>query len=128
MSGAGEALAGLARSALRSVAGLNGVHDGLPVQASLPFARIDLGEARDWGWKGGEGRELRLGLTVRDDAERAERVRGLLADCEAALLALSGTGGGWRVVSVALLRSGLRQKKAGEWTGVVEVRVRMEAG
>ena len=125
MTGAGEVLADRALTALAAVEGLNGAYDGLPAQASLPYAVIEIGPESDWGWKGGEGRELRLTATVHDDGERPGRLRVLMEAAEAALLGLGGDGG-WRVVNVVPVRRRTMQKRAGQWAGLIEVRVRME--
>ncbi len=125
MTGAGETLAARAIVALNAIPGLNGAFDGLPVRATVPYAAIEIGPESDWGWKGGEGRELRLTATVHDGGEPPERLRRLMSAAEAALLGLSGDDE-WRVVNVALARRRTTQKRPGAWTGVVEVRVRME--
>lgn len=125
MASASEVLASRALAALAAIEGMNGAYDGLPARASLPYAAIEIGPESDWGWKGGEGRELRLSVTVHDGDERPGRLRGLMGAVEVALLGLGG-GDGWRVVNVVLVRRRTGQKKAGEWAGVVEVRVRME--
>ena len=127
MAGASEALAGRAIAALNAVEGLNHAYDGLPARSSLPYAAIEIGPESDWGWKGGEGRELRLVATVHDGGERPERLRRLMTGVEGALLGLGGAAAGWRIVNVVLVRRRTAQKKAGSWTGSVEVRVRMEA-
>ena len=125
MTEAGEVLAGRALAALAAIEGLNGAYDGLPARASLPYAVIETGPESDWGWKGGEGRERRRAATVQDGGERPERLRALIGAIEATLLGLSG-GDEWRVVNVVLVRRRTTQKRAGEWTGLAEVRVRME--
>ena len=98
----------------------------LPLKASLPYATIETGPESDWSWKGGEGREIRLAVTIRDAGERPARLRGLMAAAEAALLGLGGASGGWRIVNAVLVRVRTAQKRAGEWAGTIEVRVRME--
>jgi len=126
MASPSEALAAAARAALASVKGLNGVFDGLPVKASLPYAVIETGPESDWSWKSGEGREIRLSIALRDAGERPARLRVLMAEAETALLGLSGVSAGWRIVNTVLVRVRTAQKRAGEWSGTVEVRVRME--
>lgn len=126
MVSASEALARAARDALAVVPGLNGAYDGMPLKASLPFAAIEIGPETDWGWKGGEGREIRLAATIRDGGERPARLRALMAATEAALVGLRGTVEGWRIVNVRMFRARMAQKRAGEWTGIVEARVRIE--
>ena len=127
MAGASEALAARAIEALGAVEGLTGAYDGLPARSSPPYAAIETGPESDWSWKGGEGRELRLAATLHDAGERPERLRRLMTEAEGALLGLGGAGSGWRVVNAVLVRRRTTQKRAGEWTGVIEVRVRMEA-
>ncbi len=127
-AGASEMLAESALAALRGVSGLNGAYDGVPVKASLPHAMIEIGAEGDWSWKGGEGREIRLVATVRDGGERSGRLRRLMGGAEAALLAMSDVGAGWRVVNMVTLRVRTGQKRAGEWAGTIEMRVRMERG
>ena len=126
MTSASEALAALAREALAGLSGLNGVYDGAPIKASLPYAAIEIGPESDWSWKGGAGRELRLAATIRDAGERPTRLRTLMAAAEAALLTLGGAAGGWRIVNAVTERVRTAQKRARDWSGVVEVRVRME--
>jgi hypothetical protein len=125
-TGAGEALVAAALGALGGLSGLNGAYDGAPVKASLPYATIELGAESDWSWKGGGGRELRLAVTVRDGGERPGRLRRLLGEAEAAILRINDIGAGWRVVNMVTLRVRTGQKRAGEWIGTIEVRVRME--
>lgn len=126
MTGASEALAAAVLTALAEVRGLNGAYDGVPLQATLPYAAIELRPERDWSWKGGEGREVRVAVTIRDDGERPGRLRRLMGEAEAEVIGLGGTRDGWRIVSAAMLRVTTQQKRAGERTGMVEVRVRME--
>ncbi|MGQ0660227.1 tail completion protein gp17 [Sphingosinicella sp.] len=126
MTSASEALAAAALGALAGTVGLNGAYEGVPVKASLPYAAIELGPESDWGWKGGEGREVRLAVTIRDAGERPGRLRRLMAAAEVALLGLDGAVEGWRIVNVVTSRTRTAQKRAGEWTGMIEVRVRME--
>lgn len=123
---ASEVLAAAALAVLGRVGELNGAYDGVPVKASLPHATIALGPESDWSWKGGEGREVRLTATVRDAGEMATRLRKLMAAVEMALLGMSAAAAGWRIVNAATLRTRTAQKRAGEWSGVIEMRVRME--
>ena len=126
MASANEALAAAARGALAGVGGLNGAYDGAPLTASLPYATIELGPEKDWSWKDGEGREIRLAVTVRDGGERPARLRALMAEVEAALTGLGGGIEGWRIVNVVLVGGRTAQKRKAEWAGFVEVKVRME--
>lgn len=127
MSGvsASETLVAAAVAALGEVEGLNGAYDGLPVKASLPYAVIAIGQERDWGWKGGDAREIRMTLTIRDASERPVRLRTLMAEAERALCDMSAPHD-WRVVNVVTLQVSTAQKRAGEWTARIELRIRME--
>ncbi|MGE0180214.1 MAG: DUF3168 domain-containing protein [Sphingomonas sp.] len=126
MAGAGEMLAAWAVAALGRIDGLNGAYDGVPERASLPYAAIEIGPEADWSWKSGAGREIRLTATVHDGGERPARLRALMEAVEAALLGLEGADG-WRVVNAVLARRRTAQKRTGAWSGMVEMRVRMEA-
>ena len=56
-----------------------------------------------------------------------ERLRGLAAVAEGAVLSAPGVLAGWRMVSVVFVRSGVLREGDG-WVGAVEFRVRMLAG
>ncbi len=126
-----------ALSALRTIDGL-GAYEGPPVQAAFPHAIADAGAESDWSHKSGPGREVRLAVTIRDKGERPARLRRLAVDAETALSAVSGSVGGWRIVSLAFLRSRTvaEARAAGGgshpqgWATVIEYRARMlsEAG
>jgi hypothetical protein len=125
MSGAGEALAAAATAALAGVTGLNGVYEGPPVQAAFPHARIEAGPESDWSHKSGEGRELRLAVTFHDQGERPARLRQLMAAAEAAIAALDGDLGGWRLVTLVFLRSRMLREPGAAWAGAIEWRARL---
>ncbi len=125
MSGAGEALATAAAAALGGVAGLNGVYDGPPLQAAFPYALVEAGPESDWSHKSGEGRELRLAVTIRDKGERPARLRALMAIAEAALGGIPVELGGWRLVNLVFLRSRMLRSNDAAWSGVAEFRARM---
>lgn len=125
MSGAGETLAAAARAALDAVAGLNGVYEGPPVQAAFPYARVDAGPESDWSHKSGEGRELRLAVTIRDQGERPSRLRALMGEAEAAIAMLDGDLGEWRLVTLVFLRSQVLREPGAAWAGAIDWRARM---
>ena len=132
MSGAGASamLQAQAAAALAGIAGL-AVYRGPPVQAAAPYAAIGIGPERDWGWKGGEGRELRLAVTLHDRGESPARLLAIAAAAEAALAGIDGEADGWRTVSLAFVRAELVPPKRGSpdglWVRVLEYRVRMVA-
>jgi hypothetical protein len=124
---ASETLQAALVAALRAGTGL-AVYDAAPAQAVFPYALVECGPESDWGHKSGKGRELKVGVTVRDAGERPVRLLGLMNEVEAALEA-PPTAEGWQVVTFAWLRSrSLREGRSPgpvEWTGVAEYRARM---
>lgn len=125
MSGAGETLVAAAMAALDGAAGIGTVHDGAPLQAVLPYALVECGPESDWSHKTGEGRELRLAVTVRDGGERPRRLRALMSGAEAAIEELPAELDGWRLVSLSFMRSRTVAEGRGKWAGVSEYRARM---
>lgn len=124
MSGAGQELQQTAIAKLRSVAGL-GVFTLAPVQSSFPFATVDAGLESDWSYKGGEGREVRLAITIRDKGERPDRLQRLTGDAEAALRGLGPATQSWSIVSFRFLRSRTVREARQGWAAVIEYRARM---
>lgn len=125
MTGAGAALAAAVTAALGEVAGLNGAYDGPPLQAAFPYAIVDAGAESDWSHKSGEGRELRLAVTIRDQGERPARLRALIGAAEAAIGAVAGDFDGWRLVTLVFLRSRMLRAPGAGWTAAVDYRARM---
>lgn len=121
---ASERLQAAAMAALRAIDGI-GVFDGPPVQASFPYALVEIGPELDWSHKSGAGREIRIAATIFDQSERPARARRLAGEAEAALAAIGGDIGGWRVVTMHFLRSALVRAPRGPWAGVVEFRARL---
>lgn len=127
LPGAGEALAESAAKAVGAVGGLNHVFDGRSLQAAFPYALVEAGPETDWSHKSGEGREVRLSVTVRDKGEHSSRLRGLMRSAEAAVSDSPRELPGWNVVSLQFLRSRTVAAQAGEWSGIIEFRARMLA-
>ncbi len=127
MPGAGEALADSAAKAVGTVRGLNHAFNGRPLQAAFPYALVETGPETDWSHKSGEGREVRLSVTVRDKGEHSVRLRGLMRGAEAAVSNSPRTLPGWNVVGLQFLRSRTVAAQAGEWSGIIEFRARMLA-
>lgn len=125
MTGAGEALGAAARAALGALAALNGAYDGPPFRAAVPYAVVEAGPETDWSHKSGEGRELRLTVTINDQGERPDRARALLVAAEAAVAAIGPDLVGWRLVTLAFLRSRLLRSNDAAWIATVEFRARM---
>ena len=104
---------------------LNRVGDGPAAKATVPFAVLGDAIATDWGTKDMAGRELRVSLTIRDAGDSSARVQALAAGAEAAVAALAPDLDGWRVVSVALVRSAVLAEAPGRWAAAIDWRVRM---
>ncbi|MDV3166708.1 MAG: DUF3168 domain-containing protein ['Waltheria sp.' little leaf phytoplasma] len=121
------ALATLLRADPVLRATLNGVFDGPAVRATPPFAEIGEATSGDWGTKDRVGRELRLAVILRDATETSARIAALAAAVEAAVPGLPRDLVGWRVASVAFLRSRIAGEGPGRWIAAVEFRVRMLA-
>ena len=124
MSGAGQEVQTAAITALKSVAGL-GVFTLAPVQSAFPFATVDAGLETDWSHKGGEGREVRLAITIRDESERPDRLHRLAGDAEAALRGLGPATPSWSIVSFRFMRSRTVREARQGWAAVIEYRARM---
>jgi len=125
MISAGEALIAAVTAALGEVAGLNGVYDGPPLQAAFPYAVVDAGPESDWSHKSGEGRELRLAVTIRDQGERPARLRALMRAAEDAIGGLESGFDGWRLVTMVFLRSQMLRSNDATWTAALDYRARL---
>jgi hypothetical protein len=125
MSGAGQALTDAALAALRSVEGLNQVHDGPPLTAAFPYAYVEAGPESDWSHKSGEGRELRLAILVRDKSERPTRIRAIAAAMEDAATGIGPDLAGWRLVTLRFLRASMLRENGAAWTAAIEYRARL---
>ena len=125
MTGAGQALADAALAALRDVEGLNGVYDGPPLSASIPYATVETGPESDWSHKSGEGRELRLSILIHDKGERPARLREIVVAVEAAVAEIGPDLAGWRLVNLVYLRGSMLRSKDAAWTAAIEYRARL---
>lgn len=126
MTGAGEVLTAAAIARLARIRVLAGVHEGAPIQAARPYATVETGPEVDWSHKTGLGREVRLAVTVRDQGERPERLRMLLAAAEAEMSDLAPASG-WTIVTLSFLRSRIVAEGRTGWAGVLDYRARMLA-
>ena len=110
---------------LRDVPGLSQVSDGIPLQAGDAAAVVEAGPETDWGFKGGEGAEVRVAILVTCRGETPERAR-LLAERTRAAVAMIGPDlAGWTLVGMTMLRSRVLREVGTKWTAVVEYRARM---
>lgn len=125
MSGAGQVLAEAAINALQAIEGLNGIYDGPPLTAAFPHALVEAGPESDWSHKSGEGRELRLSILVRDKGERPARLRGLVADIEAAVVEIGPDLAGWRLVNLVFVREAMLRETGAAWSAAIDYRARL---
>jgi hypothetical protein len=129
MSGAGEALQAAALARLATVPALGRVYPGSPLQGATPYATVEAGAEADWSHKSGEGREVRLALSLRDAGESPGRIRSLMAAAEAAIQTVADVPG-WQLVCLSYLRSRLVRGGTGReaaWTALIEYRARLLA-
>ena len=103
---------------------INRVHDGPPAKASPPYVMLGEVTGGDWGTKTADGRELRVTVTVVDAGETSARVAGILPLVEAAVRRCV-VPAGWQAGSVVLSRSRLVAARAGEWSALMEFRLRL---
>lgn len=110
----------------------NAVAEGEAARVTAPYVRLrDVAES-DWGTKDAAGREVRVGVTVRDAGEGAGRAQEIADAAEAAVAGMPSDLGGWRVASLVLVRRVTldegRGDGAGRWAVMVDWRVRVLAG
>lgn len=110
---------------LRAEVPVTRVFESAGAKGTVPYLCLREWSAGDWGTKDRAGRELRVGLVVRDEGESGARAEALAAQAEAALLSLPRDQPGWRVVTVVPVRSVLIGEGAGRWAALIDVRVRM---
>ena len=129
MSGAEGTVRGGIAAALRGnatlVGVLNGVFEGPAVRASAPYAEVAEALASDWSTKDARGRELRVAVMLRDVGERPERLAGLVDAAERAIEEMPRELDGWRVASLAFVRSRTAGDGPGRWLAALEYRVRV---
>jgi hypothetical protein len=105
---------------------INGVFDSPPQRAIRPFAVIEDALLVDWSTKDMIGREGRLAVGLFEAGEDRTRLRALADEIAAAIPQLpSELGEGWRIASLAFLRSRIFREGPGLCAAVVEFRVRM---
>ncbi|WP_097091127.1 DUF3168 domain-containing protein [Novosphingobium sp. Chol11] len=105
--------------------GLNGLFDGQPVRASVPYAVVGECIASDWGAKDVDGRELRLTIGLHDAGETPGRLAALLERIDAVMQLLEFAEA-WRIVAVRLIRSRVvKGRDKDNWQAVVDYRVRV---
>lgn len=127
MVSAEQAAAEALLAALTGVAGLNGAFPGPPTHATAPWAELGETTGTDWSAVGVEGRELRVTVRLVDRLDTPARLHGLANAVEAAVAALPRDLAGWRLASVAAIRTRILRDRPGGWVAVVEHRLRLSA-
>lgn len=129
MSGAAATLRNAVLAQLRAALGtrVNRVWDGVATSATTPYLQLRDVTATDWGTKDRAGREVRLGVTVRDAGDDAARCHALAGEVETAIEAMMRDLPGWRVASIALVRSTMLAERDAGWAALVDYRFRMLA-
>ena len=102
------------------------VFDAVPVAAPAPYLTIGPDTVVDWSTKSSRGREHRVLIGVWDDAPGRARVKTLLAQVEAAVLAIGGVSMGVRIAHVLFVRSFVENDPEGWSHGVADFRIRTE--
>ncbi len=125
---AGTVLQAMLVARLRGTLLTASVFDAPPVRAARPYVVVDTPVLTDWGTKDAAGREGRVIVQVFDVGEVPERLRGLAAAAEVAVLSAPSALDGWRVASLTFVRSRVVREGEGRWIGAIEFRVRMLAG
>lgn len=109
------------------MAQINGVFEGPPVKAAVPFAEIGEMLSGDWSVKDRDGRELRLAVMLRGAGETPTRVQALAGTLADAIEALPRDLDGWRIASLVFVRTRVLRPAAGRWSATLEYRVRLLA-
>jgi hypothetical protein len=105
---------------------INGVFDAPPARAVRPYAVVEDPVLVDWGTKDMMGREGRLTVGLFEAGEDRKRLRVLADQATAAVAGLPRElGEGWRIASLAFLRSRIFREAPELCAAVVEFRVRM---
>lgn len=108
-----------------AISNVCGVYDGPEPRQAFPYISVANGLVSDWSTKTAIGRELRVALTVWDDGEEVARLIDLMGHIEDAVAAMPRDLTGWRVVSIAFLRSFISRDPVQPWAGLVEYRLRV---
>lgn len=125
MSDAAQTLANAVTAALREVVGLSSVSDGVPIQAGDAHAVVEMGPETDWGHKNGAGAEIRFAVLVRCGGERPDRARRMIGAARSQVEAIGPELQGWRLISLAMMRTRVLREPGPRWTGTAEYRARM---
>lgn len=128
MSGGGEvAVRAAMLAALRSDASLmalvNQVSDGEPVKASAPWLMVGEATVGAFGARGVDGLTVRQRLLLVLRGDDLARVTAVLERVDAALSAIDGDLGDWRITSLRFERSRIMRSRT-EWRTAIDYAVR----
>ena len=112
-------------AALGAIDGLNGAYAPQPAQAAFPYAVVDAGLESDWSHKSGDGREVRIAVTIHDEGEHPARLRSLAQVTDAAVRTIPSDLSDWRVVSLVFLRTRTSRGPGSRWTAAMDYRARL---
>ncbi|WP_340265318.1 DUF3168 domain-containing protein [Sphingobium mellinum] len=109
---------------------INGLFDGTPARASVPYAVVGECIASEWGAKDVDGRELRLTISLYDAGGTPGRLAGPLGQIDRAVQAADASAEGWRIVGARLVRSRVMKigpRDGDSWQAVLDYRLRVVA-
>lgn len=112
-------------TALQGIEGLNGAYSPQPVQAAFPHAVVDAGIESDWSHKSGDGREVRIAVTIHDEGEHPARLARLAQAVEMAVDEIPNELPGWKVVNLIFLRNRTVRGPGPRWTAAIDYRARL---
>lgn len=106
------------------LAGLvNQVSDGAPIKASAPWLLLGDPAIAGWGARGVDGLSLRQPIQIMLRGDDLARVTAILDRVDAALAAIDGDLGAWRITSLRFERSRIARSRT-EWRAAVDYAVR----
>lgn len=107
---------------------LNGVFEDQTVTAQPPFLLLLEGAGGIWGAKDRIGREVLLSLAIEDARHDTAHLAATAAALDARLLTMPRIQDGYRIASLAFVRSRTRREANRRWRVLIDYRVRLIAG
>ncbi|MDR7102810.1 DUF3168 domain-containing protein [Croceicoccus sp. BE223] len=106
---------------------LNAISEEVPLRASLPWLAIVASASADWSHKTGMGREVRIAVELQARGDDPETAAALVANLEAAILALPPRQPSFRIASIQFLRARTEQRGGTTRAVLLEYRFRVLA-
>lgn len=94
------------------------IYDGPPADARPPYLSVGADVVSDRGWKGGGGYEHRFSVTLWDARDGLAAAKAVMADVERIVLGMPRQVGGYRLLTLRLLRATVRRSPR-NWTQAV---------